>query len=87
MAERHDRRWPIREAKSQLGEVVEQACRQGPQFITRRGKEAAVILSCEDYQDLLRPHDSLAAFFRRSPLAGPDLDLARTTEFGREIDL
>lgn len=87
MSKRHDERWQLQEAKNKLSLVVDQACEQGPQVITRHGKDAAVVLSYEDYQALLRPRDSLAEFFQRSPLAGLELDLERSSDTGREVDL
>lgn len=36
---------------------------QGPQVITRHGHEAAVVLSFEAYQALLRPRENLVDFF------------------------
>jgi prevent-host-death family protein len=87
MAKPQDGRWPFQLARNEFGVVVDQACQQGPQIVTRRGKDVAVVLSYDDYQALLKPRDSLAAFLRRSPLAGLELDLDRPREFGREVDL
>ena len=79
--------WQLQTAKNRLSEVVEKALRQGPQTITRRGKETAVILSVKDYKKLTRPHGGLVDFFRRSPLRGVDLDLERSKDLPREVEL
>ena len=41
--------WQIQDAKARLSEVLEQAQSDGPQFITRHGKERAVVVSVEEY--------------------------------------
>ena len=69
--------WQLQEAKNKLSEVVEQALRDGPQVITRRGKETVVLLSCEEYRKLRLSQGKISDFFRESPLAGTELDLAR----------
>lgn len=79
--------WQLQTAKNRLSEVVEKALRQGPQTITRRGKETAVILSVKDYKKLTRPKGGLVDFFLRSPLRGVDIDLERDKGLPREVDL
>lgn len=69
--------WQLQEAKNKLSEVVEEALRHGPQVITRRGKESAVVLSYAEYRRILLNQQKLSDFFRDSPLAGVPLDLAR----------
>ncbi len=79
--------WQLQEAKSRLNEVVDKALHQGPQVITRRGVETAVLVSFEEYRRLRKPKSGLVEFFQASPLVGTDLDLERPRESGREIDL
>ena len=79
--------WALQDAKNRFSEVVDNALREGPQTITRRGKETAVILSAEDFQKLTRAQGSLVSFFQQSPLKGVKLDLERTDDYGREITL
>jgi len=69
--------WQLQEAKNRFSEVVNQALHQGPQVITRRGAETAVVLSIQDYRKLRRPETDLVDFFRTSPLAEVELDLER----------
>jgi len=79
--------WQLHQAKNRLSEVVDNAVRKGPQVITRHGRETAVLLSVEDYRKLQRPKTSLVEFFRASPLVGVELDLERSDDLGREVDL
>ncbi len=79
--------WPLHEAKNRLSEVIDAALTTGPQAISRRGKEAVVVVSAEQYRRLLRPKQPLSAFLRGSPLKGVKLDLARSADAGRDVDL
>lgn len=69
--------WQLQEAKNKFSEVVEAALADGPQVITRRGAETAIVLSYADYRKLLLAQKKLSDFFRESPLVGVDLDLTR----------
>ena len=83
--------WKLQEAKNRLSEVVDRAVREGPQTITRRGEEIAVLLSVKDYRRLRKPKQSFVEFMRNSPLAEAmregELDFSRSKDPGREIDL
>ena len=76
--------WQIQEARDKFSEVVEQALQQGPQVVTRRGKETAVVLSYADYRKLALSQKKLSDFFRESPLVGVELDLTRDKSPARE---
>ena len=83
----HDREWQLQEAKNRLSQVVEQALHDGPQTITLRGKPSAVVVSFEEYRKLTMPTTGLSRFFRQSPLCQAELDLTRSTESSREVEL
>jgi antitoxin Phd len=81
-------RWQLQEAKNRLSEVVRRAREEGPQVITLRGDEAVVVLDADEYRRLARrPKGSLVDFFRKSPLVGVELDLTRSHDTGRDIEL
>lgn len=80
-------RWQLQDAKNRLSELVRKACEEGPQVITLRGRDAVVVVSADEFGKLSRPRGSLVDFFRKSPLAGMNLDLARNTDTGTRIDL
>lgn len=71
------RTWQLQEAKNKFSEVVEGAVNEGPQIVTRRGVETAIVLSYAEYRKMLLGGQKLSEFFRQSPLAGVDLDLER----------
>ena len=80
-------RWQLQDAKNRLSELVRKAREEGPQVITLHGRDAAVVVSAKEFGALSRPRGSLVDFFRKSPLAGVNLDLARSTDTGRPVDL
>jgi prevent-host-death family protein len=81
-------RWQLQEAKNWLSKVVRRAREEGPQVITLRGDEAVVVLDADEYRRLARrPKGSLVDFFRKSPLVGVELDLARSHDTGRDLEL
>jgi antitoxin Phd len=82
--------WQVQTAKARFSEVFRLARTEGPQRITRQGKEGVVMISDEQYNRLMvksRQPKSLVQFFRQSPLVGVDLDLERDKDTGRDIDL
>jgi len=83
----HEREWQLQEAKNRLSQVVESARHDGPQTITLRGKPAAVVVSFEEFRKLSQPQLSLSQFFRQSPLHAIELDLLRSEELSREVEL
>ena len=81
-------RWKLEDAKARFSEVVRLAGTEGPQLVTIRGKEAAVILAPEEYKQFLpkpKGHQTLVRFLQGLGLA--DLDLEREHDTGREIAL
>jgi antitoxin Phd len=80
-------RWQLQDAKNRLSELVRKAREEGPQVITLRGRDAVVVLSANEFGKLSRPRGNLIDFFRKSPLAGVKLDLDRSRDTGRRIDL
>jgi prevent-host-death family protein len=79
--------WQVQEAKNRLSELLDEARRHGPQVVTRRGVDTAVVLSIEDYKRLVGPQGSLVDFFRQSPLVGVELELERRPDLARDVEL
>lgn len=78
-------KWALQDAKNRFSEVVNRAETEGPQLITRRGEDTAVLVSLKDYKVLAGQKDSLVDFLRSSPLN--ELDLGRDKDLGRQVDL
>jgi antitoxin Phd len=63
--------WQVQEAKAHFSEVVDAATRGKPQRVTRRGKDAVVIVSARMFDALSRAAQSGAPTFARHLLAIP----------------
>ncbi|MGH9743449.1 MAG: type II toxin-antitoxin system Phd/YefM family antitoxin [Candidatus Acidiferrum sp.] len=79
--------WTVAEAKAKLSEVIERANKTGPQKITRHGKEAAVVVSAEEWKRKTKRKGNLAEFFADSPLRGSELEVGRFKDEPRENEL
>jgi prevent-host-death family protein len=84
------RRWQMQDAKARLAELIRRAAAEGPQIVTHRGVDSAVVISVEEYRRLETTRPS----FSEHLLGGPKLDDEaieminhRTSDLGRDIDL
>lgn len=80
-------RWQLQEAKSHFSEVVNETLSHGPQRITRHGEEVVVMISTKEFRRLTRPKGDIVSFFSRSPFGEVDIDLTRSKESARGLDL
>jgi prevent-host-death family protein len=77
--------WQLQTAKQRFSELVDRALDEGPQVITRRGREVAVVLSFDDYRRLRGIPD-----FKTFLLEGPplyELEIVRSQELPRDVEL
>jgi antitoxin Phd len=82
------RSWQLQEAKNKFSRVVDNAVNDGPQIITRRGVEVAIVMSYAEYQKMIASRGKLSTFFRESPLVDIELDLARDkSETRKDFDV
>jgi len=44
--------WPVQDAKSRFSEFLERCLSEGPQVVTKRGAEAAVLVSVDEWRRL-----------------------------------
>ena len=82
--------WQLQAAKARFSEVFRLARTEGPQLITRQGRDGVVMMPVEQFDRLVnraRQPNSLVQFFRESPLVGLELDFERDRDTGRDIDL
>ena len=87
---RESQPWQLQTAKARFSELFRRAYTEGPQVVTRQGKEQVVVIKAEQFAQLTkraRQPKSLVRFFAESPLAGVTLDLSRDLDSGREIKL
>jgi antitoxin Phd len=80
--------WKLEDAKNRFSEVVRRAMADGPQFVTRHGRDAVVVVSAAEYEQLAAPRPMLD-FLQDSPLAeaiaAGELDLTRADDPGRDV--
>jgi prevent-host-death family protein len=82
--------WQVQTAKARFSEVFRRARTEGPQRITRQGKDGVVMVAEEQYDQLVgKSHQpkKLVQFFRESPLVGVKLDLERSRDMERDLEL
>jgi prevent-host-death family protein len=88
-----DGTWSLAEAKAKFSEVVDRARTDGPQHVTRNGKDAVVVVSTADWAKRAQPAarsfveallDPKARVLSREAI---DTLFARDTNPGRRIDL
>ncbi len=63
--------WQLQEAKARLSEVIDTAEKDGPQIITRRGVNTAVVIPFEEWERNHKPKRSLLEILQ----SGPQFDL------------
>ena len=44
--------WPVQDAKARFSELLDTCLREGPQLVTKRGAEAAVLVSVDEWRRL-----------------------------------
>ena len=70
----HNSQWRLQDAKTQFSQVVEAALQGEPQHVTRRGREAVVVLSEASYRALREGARASAPSFVAHLLAIPKSD-------------
>lgn len=73
--------WQLQEAKQRFSELVQRALDEGPQVVTRRGREAVVVLAVDEYRQLTGQVPDFKAFL----LSGPDLTLLELERAERDL--
>lgn len=79
--------WNVASAKARFSEMLERARTQGPQTITRNGRETAIVVSVEEWERRTKQRVPLGDFLANSPLRGSGLDLDRPFASPRTVDL
>jgi len=80
--------WGLAEAKAHFSEVVAKAMTEGPQEVSKGGKDAVVIVSKAEWEKKTKKkYANAAEFFLQSPLRGSGLKLERMRGGIREVEL
>ncbi len=70
-------KWTVAQAKAKFSAVIDLAQSQGPQTITRNGRDTVVIVAAQEWERKTRRNGNLAEFFAASPLRGSKLKTRR----------
>jgi len=46
------RSWPVQDAKARFSELLDSCLKEGPQMVTRRGTEAAILVPLREWERL-----------------------------------
>jgi len=68
--------WQLQTAKARFSELFRRAQSEGPQWVTRMGKEAVVVVAAEEFERLSG---------QREQPGSPDLE--RQPDYGRAVNL
>ncbi len=79
--------WQLQDAKAKFSFLVEQAQNGEVQVVTKHGKEAVVLMSVDQYNQIIGRQKDFVSFFRESPLMNSNLDLTRDQSPDRGINL
>jgi prevent-host-death family protein len=78
--------WQLQDAKQRFSELLRKAHKEGPQVVTRRGEEIAVVVDIGEYRRLRGEEPDFKEFL----LSVPDLDaldLERDMDLPRDVEL
>jgi len=79
--------WKLQDAKSQFSKLVEEALHHGPQYVTRRGIEAVVIVSVSEYETLIAHKPSFTEFLLSCPKVDDTFEFERQHDIPRSVTL
>lgn len=79
--------WQLQTAKQKLSELVDRALADGPQVITRRGHEVVVVIGVDEYRRLRGRRRDFKDFLFEGPPYFDDLEIERSAEPSRPVEL
>jgi antitoxin Phd len=82
--------WQLQTAKARFSELFRLAHTDGPQYVSRQGKDTVVVVRADDFERFKarsRQPDDLVRFFAESPLAQAELHFERSRDYGRKVEL
>jgi prevent-host-death family protein len=79
--------WQVQEAKARFSQLIQEVENGSHYTITKNGHPVAVVMSTSEFEKMKRFDDSLLDFFKQAPFPDIDLDVNRSKETGRDVDL
>ena len=81
-----DNKWQQRYTKSKFSQLVDKAINT-PQPVTKHGINAVVVMPFEDDKKLTKPKNDLASLLRNSTLAEANIEITRSKDLPRDMEL
>jgi antitoxin Phd len=85
-----DKTWTAAEAKARFAELIDRARTEGPQHVTKNGREAVVVVAAKDWTPAVRASRTLAELLsdpRYRLLSNEEMKVFdRAQDAGRPID-
>ena len=78
--------WKLQDAKAKFSEVVENAVKNIPQYITRRGQKAVVIMSTEEYEKITSNKLNFKDFLIKCPKTDQNFNFERQKDYSRSTE-
>jgi len=78
--------WKLQDAKARFSQVVNNALKNGPQFVTRRGQKTVVIVSVDEYEKLVSKKPTFKEFLLNCPKIDNDFEFERQKDYPRSIE-
>ncbi len=78
--------WTLQDAKAKFSQVVDDALKVGPQYVTRRGQEAVVVLSVKEYKKITSQKPSLKQFLLNCPKMDNDFEFERKKDYSKGVE-
>lgn len=82
--------WKLQDAKQRFSELVRRTLEEGPQVVTRHGREVVVVVPADEYERLTAdPNEDTGRDIKEFLLSGPELpelDIQRDRTPIREIE-
>jgi prevent-host-death family protein len=75
--------WPVQDAKARFSELLETCLRQGPQIVSKRGADAAVLVPIAEWKRLQRAATPTLKALLLTDDARADLTLPKRGELRR----
>ncbi len=77
------RAWPVQDAKARFSEMLETCLKDGPQLVTKRGADAAVLVPVEEWDRLTESKKLSLKEILISSVGKGELKLPARRNFGR----
>lgn len=78
--------WQVQEAKQKFSELVQRAVDEGPQIVTRHGREVVVVISAPEFHRLTGRKPDFKQFLFSAPYFD-ELELERSADLPRDVEL